>query len=45
VEPGMDLISGKELRRPHNIRKMFIAHAFDEDFGIDYNNVKYIYEI
>lgn len=45
VEPGMDLISGKELKRPHNIRKIFIAHAFDEDFGIDYNNIKYIYEI
>lgn len=45
VEPGMVLISGKELRRPHNIRKIFIAHAFDEDFGIDYNNIKYKYEI
>ena len=40
VEPGMSLMSGKELRRGHNIRKIFVAHAFDEDFGIDYDKLE-----
>lgn len=39
IEPGMVVIpgTGKELRRPHMIRRLFIAGVFNEMLGIDVN--------
>ena len=39
IEPGMTVTpgSGKELRRPHMIRRLFIAGVFNEMLGVDVN--------
>lgn len=38
-EPGMKMqYCEKEIRRAHNIRKLFLAGVFDDDLGIDFKN-------
>ena len=35
IEPGMNMPNGKEIRRGHNICKLFLAHCFDELFDVN----------
>lgn len=37
--PGMENTSNKDIRFAHNIRKLVIAHFFDEDLKIDRDNL------
>lgn len=40
VEPGMKMEHcEKEIRRGHNIRKLFLGGVFDADLGINFRNI------
>ena len=40
IEPGMKMEHcEKEIRRGHNIRRIFLGGVFDEDLGIEFRNI------
>ncbi len=38
---GMSTVNGKELRKAHNLRRLLIGGALDNDLGIDRNKFYY----